>query len=125
MDNIIEMLDTLAEYQAALDAARLKYEEQRAAIISPEVKQALDDLAAEYSQMTQAASENAAAMTEKIKAAVVTGGASVKGAHLQAVYSGGRVLWDDKKLLAYASAHPEIMMLRETGKPSVSIRAVK
>jgi len=49
-------------------------------------------------------------------------GESVKGSHLQVVYSSPRVTWDTKGLDGYAIAHPEITIFRREGKPSASIR---
>lgn len=49
----------------------------------------------------------------------------MKGEFLQAVYSKGRTTWDAKRLDGYALAHPEILELRKTGEPSVTIRRVK
>jgi hypothetical protein len=65
------------------------------------------------------------AVTNLVKSQVLSGGATVKGTHYMAVYAKGRVSWDNKALDGYAVAHPEILILRKEGEPSVSFRAVK
>jgi hypothetical protein len=52
-------------------------------------------------------------------------GATVRGRNLQAVWSRGRVSWDDKFLSGFAVAHPEVLPARKQGDPSVSIRELK
>ena len=64
-------------------------------------------------------------LRKEIKVDIIKHGATVKGAHFQAVYSKGRTKWNDEGLMNYLSVHPEIAYLRTTGKPSVSIRKVK
>lgn len=61
----------------------------------------------------------------EIKAEVLSLGASVKGMDLQAVYSKGRVSWDDRGLSGYALGVPAILQFRTEGKPSVSLREIK
>lgn len=118
---ITELLNYLAELQATADLYRMKHEDMRAEIMAP-VKQQLTDLDAEFAPMFEAVNEQIAATTEQVKAAVIANGASVKGAHLQAVYAKGRTSWDSRGLDGYAVAHPEINAFRSVGQPSVSIR---
>ena len=74
----------------------------------------LDGLAVELDQLTQ-----------RVKEAVLAHGASVKGTGLHAVYSPGRVSWDEKFLQGYAATHEEILQARIEGKASVSLRKVR
>ena len=121
---IENLLDKLYEINAAADAVRLDYEAKRAAILAT-VQNELDALSAEYQPKLDAAGQNAATITEAIKAAVIEQGATVKGDYLMAVYSKPRVTWDSKLLDGYAVAHPEINAARKIGEPSVSIRGIK
>jgi len=125
IQNIQNMLDALAEYQAQRDMLRIAWDEQRAALIPPEVVAALADMEAEYHGQTEAVDANIAALTEAVKAAVVAHGATVKGANMQAVYMQGRASWDAKGLEGYAAARPEVLAFRKQGAPSVSLRGVK
>jgi hypothetical protein len=122
---IIAKLDKLADMQAQADAIRLHYEQLKDAVLTPEIKQALADIAAEEATSITAVNSIIEAMTGEIKQAVISEGASVKGTWLQAVYSKPRVSWDTKGLDGYAVAHPEMQAFRTTGQPSVSIRSEK
>ena len=51
--------------------------------------------------------------------------ATVKGEHLMAVFTRGRVTWDGKVLEGYVIAHPELAAARRVGQPGVAIRAVQ
>mgnify|MGYP001032694453 CR=1 FL=1 len=121
---IENLLDKLSEIQSAADLLQVDYNEKRAAILAT-VQEQLDALEAEYKPKLDAAGENANTITQAIKAAVIEQGASVRGAHLQAVYTKGRVSWDSKALEGFSAAHPEILTFRKIGEPSVSIRGVK
>jgi phage host-nuclease inhibitor protein Gam len=118
------MLDTLAEYQAQRDVMELEAQSLKDTILTPEIKAQLAAIDAEFADKSAAVDANIAALTEQIKAAVVAGGATVKGAHLQAVYTKGRVSWDSKILDGLAMVIPQIAEARKVGDPSVSIRKV-
>lgn len=122
---IITKLDKLADMQAQADAIRLHYEQLRDAVLTPEIKQGLADIAAEEATSVTALQAIIEAMTSEIKQDVISKGASVKGTWLQAVYSKPRVSWDTKGLDGYAVAHPEMNAFRNVGAPSVSIRSEK
>lgn len=61
-------------------------------------------------------------LESEIKAAVIALGETVKADGIMAVYNKGRESWDGKALSGYAAAHPEILVFRSVGDPSVSIR---
>lgn len=117
-------LDELFEIRAALDVARLDYQNKRDEILA-QVKNQLDALEVEYAPNMAIASERATQLDSDIRAAVIANGASVKAAHLHAVYTGGRVTWDTKKLDGLALAFPQLAEARKVGEPSVTIRALK
>jgi hypothetical protein len=124
MSDIVAKLNELSEIQAAVDVARVDYETKRAEIMRTVLAE-LDALEAEYEPLFEASRSRVATLTEEIKQAVVHAGASVKGAHLYAVYSKGRVTWDTRGLDKFALAHPEVTQYRKQGEPSVSLRTVK
>jgi hypothetical protein len=124
MDTIIAKLNELSDVQAALDATRQDYEAKRAEILKT-VQAELEALTAEYQPLFDTSQERIAALTEEIKQEVARHGASVRGAHLQAVYSRGRVTWDTKGLDRYAIEHPEVIRFRRQGQPSVSLRSTE
>ena len=124
MPTTIELLDKLADMQAQADVIKMHYEELRDSVMTPEIKQALSDIAAEEAESLARVDNNISTLTGEIKELVIVAGASVKGAYLQAVWSKPRVSWDTKALDGYSAAHPELLTFRKEGDPSVSIRKV-
>ena len=142
--NISELLDQLAEYRSQRDALAIeksdlenKIEANRLQkmfeLIPPEVQRALAAIEAEakeqktaleleYAGKGEAVDANISGLEEKIKEAVKTGGHTVNGRYLQAVWSKPRVTWDTPQLDAFSEIHPEILPFRKEGLPSVSIR---
>ncbi len=122
MLDITKLLDQYGDLTAHYDAIRIGAEVKRAEIMRP----VQDDLDALEAETTPALAEIQNAINDisaEIKAAVASGGQSVKGGRFQAVYTKGRVSWDTKALDGYAAAHPEIQQFKKVGEPSVSIRA--
>ncbi len=122
-NNIRHELDVLRAglaKQRELEAARA----MRRALVQDTIAEQLAvidrDFESELSALAQSIAEN----TKFVKTYVLIFGATVKGAGLMAIYSKGRMSWDDKRLDGYATAHPEILAFRSEGQPSVSIREV-
>ncbi len=124
MQAIIAKLNELSDIQAAADATRLDYEAKRAEIMKT-VQAELDALEAEYQPLFDTSAERIVALEAEIRQDVLTFGKSVKGAHLHAVFSQGRVTWDTKGLDRFALSHPEVVRFRKQGAPSVALRIVK
>lgn len=126
---IKELLEKLAEFQAQRDAETLQKNSEKQALIdavlTPEIKQKLSDIEAEFAGRGDAVASNIAELEAQIRTAVIESGTSVKGSILHAVYAKGRVSWDTKALDGYVKAHPELAEFRKEGEPSVSIRASK
>jgi hypothetical protein len=118
------MLDQLAEYRAEQDAIALRKQELIDAVLTAEIKARLAEIDAEFQEQVNGASANISALEAQIKAAVLTAGATVKGQHLMAVWSKGRVSWDTKMLDGMVKLIPQIGEARKEGDPSVSIRKV-
>ena len=47
---------------------------------------------------------------------------SVSGGMYRAVYTQGRVSWDNDGMLSYALSHPDVLQFRKQGQPSVALR---
>ena len=118
------LLDALAELQAQQDVIRLEKESLRESVLTPEIKQTLTDIDAEYADREADIAQAIAKATETAKAVVRNYGSTVTGKHLQAVYANGRVSWDTKVLDGILAVHPELAPFRKQGQPSVSIRKV-
>lgn len=120
--NTIDKLNQLDEFQAQKMILDLDKQAMIDKILTPEIKQAIADIEAEFAGKSEAVDENIEALTAEIKADVLAGGATVKGAHMMAVYAKGRVSWDTKALDGVVVLHPELAQFRKEGEPSVSIR---
>jgi len=121
---IIAKLDDMARTQRDLEYLRQAQEEKRQSILAP-VQAQLDALDAQFGKQIEALAETLTQMESSIKEDVKVLQESVKGTHLHAVYSKGKVSWNDDQLLGYAAAgHPEIKAFRSEGAPSVSMRKV-
>lgn len=118
------MLDQLAEHMAQKDLVMLDKQKLVDSIYTPEIRQQVAEIEAEFMGKTAIVDEKIAALEAEIKEAVKAVGASVKGSLLQAVYAKGRVSLDTKGLDGYIIAHPELGQFRKEGEPSVSIRKV-
>lgn len=92
------MLDHLAGLRSAEAAIKMRFDELRNSILTPEIRAQLAEIDAEQQTAIEAATSGLAKLTDEIKAAVIANGASVKGANLQAVYTSGRVTWDTKAI---------------------------
>ena len=123
-DQITSMLNTLAQLQETANQISGAYMLARDALISESIRAALGELAREYDSTTAAINAEVTLLTSEVKAAVEAVGYSVKGQKLHAVYTAGRVSWDDRFLQGYAATHEEILQARKEGSPSVSIRKV-
>lgn len=122
---IEQKLDRLADLQAQEDVIRIKFNELRDKILTPEIKAQLAEIDAEEYTTLKNVRVGIDNLTAEVKADVLAHGATVKGKYLQAIFTKGRITWDNKALDGYATAHPEIAQFRKEGEPSVSIRNVK
>jgi len=111
--------------QAERDVLAMTKQQLIDAIITPEIKAQIAEVEAEFAPKLETVDAKIEAQTSIVKRLVLEIGDSVKGAFLHAVFAKGRVSWDTKALDGYAVAHPEIVAMRKTGDPSVSIRNIK
>ncbi len=121
--NVAEKLDRLAGLRAAPDAIRLKKQALIDTILTAEIQSKLAEIDADFAYPLLAAQQAAADLEEEIKAEVIATGATIKGAHLMAVYAKGRVSWSSQKLEGMMSLIPQLKDARKEGYPTVSFRA--
>lgn len=117
--------DLLNEYSSNLVAIQfiaMDKQRLRDQLIPPEVKAAMADVDAEFDPQIEALNERNKTLVDTIKGAVLESKATIAGDYNKAVYTHGRVTWDTKGLDGYALAHPEILVFRREGEPSVAIR---
>ncbi len=120
-EQVVKKLNRLGDLRAAVDLTRLDYEAKHAEILKT-VQAELDAIDAEYKPLMDAAETNAAALEVEIKNDVLLNGQSIHSEIFQAIYTKGRVSWDNAGISEYARAHPEVLTFRKVGQPTVSLR---
>lgn len=120
--NIKEQLDQLADVRLMRDNLAREKEALLAAAVPAEVKAALEEIEAEFSDKFERIDQKISSLEFQVKEAVIFEGTTVKGEMLTAVYTKGRVSWDSKALDAMGTMIPAILSARKEGEPSVSIR---
>lgn len=122
-EHVAEKLERLTSLRGAVDVARLDYEAKRAEILK-KIQGELDALDSEYKPVLEAAEENIAALENEIKTDVLLHGETVSGGSYRAIYTQGRVSWDNEGMTKYAALHPDVLQFRKQGNPIVSLRVV-
>lgn len=122
--NTIEKLNRIADLKSGIALVESDKQALIDSILTPEIKAKLAEIDAEFAGKTESLNQEMAFLEGEVKQEVVSGGATVKGTFLMAVFNKGRVSWDTKALDGYATAHPEIEQFRKVGEPSVSIRGI-
>lgn len=117
-------LDELYELQAQRTVAELDKQALIDSVMTPEIKEKLDEINAEFASRVAVLDEKITILTDEIKKDVIEHGESLKGTYLQAVYMKGRVSWDTKKLEGLMMVIPQVSEARSVGEPSVSIRKI-
>ena len=118
-------LDRLADLKAEQDLLNIKKMELIDGILTPEIKAQIAAIEEEFEPGFEAIDNNISDLSKAIKLEVIGLGETVRGDHLQAVWSKARISWDTKGLDGYMVAHPELKQFKKIGNPSVSIRKVK
>jgi hypothetical protein len=122
-EHVSEKLKRLTDLRTAADATRLDYEAKHAEIIK-KVQAEMDSLEAEYKPLLDSVDENISKLETEIKTDVLLYGESVNGGRFRAVYTKGRTSWDNQGIEKYAELHPDVLLFRKQGPPSVSLRIV-
>jgi hypothetical protein len=121
---IIQKLDKLADLQAHRDVLALQKQEIVDQVLTPEIKEKLLEIDAEFGDKLESVNTNIAELEQETKKAVIEMGETIRGQFIMAVWAKGRISWDTKALDGFATAHPEILQFRKTGDPSVSLRKI-
>ena len=120
--NAKELLDEYTNNLAGIDTFKMEKDKRYGMVITPEIKAQLENIDREIDPIIEKFNARVAELADLIKAEVIAAGQTISGEHHQAVYSKPRVSWDSKGLEGYAVAHPEILVFRTEGSPSVSLR---
>lgn len=123
--DVIALLNVIAEYESQADSLRLQKEEALKAAIPADVQTRLNEIEAELGGKAAVAAEKVEDIKTQVRELVLALGYSVKGDHLHAVFVSGRTTWDNKKMVAMLKRYPELESAKKEGDPSVSFRGVK
>lgn len=124
-NEIRTLLDRLADFEAQKDLLSMSKKKLVDEVMTPEIRERLAEIDAEFADQTEAVDDNIALLTQQIKKAVVAHGESVKSGVYHAVFVRGRVSWDTKKLEGLMMIVPQLKEAKSEGEPSVSLRTVK
>ena len=120
---VAEKLERLSSLRNAAEFTRLDYETKRKELLK-RIQSDLDALDTEYKPVLEAAEENIAMLENEIKTDVLLYGESVSGGMYRAVYTQGRVSWDNDGMARHATSHPDVLQFRRQGQPIVSLRVL-
>jgi len=120
--NAKELLDEYTNNLAGIDLLNGERQAMVDKVITPEIKARLAEIDEEIDPIIEKVNSRNQELIKLIKAEVIAAGQTISGDHHQAVYSKARVSWDTKGLDGYAVAHPEILVFRSEGNPSVSLK---
>ena len=119
-----EALDRYSELVKQEEEARKTLEFELEALIPKQLRDRMLEIRAEREPQLQSLQAQRSELEDKLKEYVLQVGETLKGKEHMFVFSKGRVSWDTKSLEGYVKAHPELLVFRSEGKPSVSIRKV-
>jgi hypothetical protein len=120
-DELANKLDKLANYMAQRDVFSLQKKELIDQVLTPEIRNRLDEIEAEFAGKMEIIEANIDALEEEIRQEALRQQASIKGTFLRVIWHKGRISWDTKSLDDYARSHPEVIAFRKQGEPYVSI----
>jgi hypothetical protein len=120
--DIYEKIEKYSDLMFGIDAINQEKQTLIDEVLTPEIKEKLAEIDAEFDPKIEEISQEKAALEAEIKQEVLEAGRTVKGTYHSFVWSKPRVSWDTKALDGYAAAHPEIQQFRIEGSPSVSVR---
>lgn len=90
--------------------------------IPEDIQKEIDDIKAEFKPQHESINQQIQRVTESIKINVLMHGESVKGEHLIATYSNGRISWDTKSLNKAIELIPQLEKYRKQGRAYISIK---
>lgn len=119
-----DKLNQLYNLKSMVDVINIEKQKLIDSIITPEIKEKLSDIEDEFSKKTESLNEKITNLDAEIRTDVVVAGKTIKGKHLMALFSNGRVSWDTKLLDGYAVSHPEVEQFKKVGCPFVTIKSI-
>lgn len=123
--NAEEKLDRLYELKTVMTETEERKQAEIDMILTPEILAQVEEIRKKWADTTESMTAEIAELEADIKADVLSGGETVKGARLMAVWNKGRVSWDGKKLDGMRALIPQLDTARKVSDPTVTIREAK
>lgn len=123
--NTEEKLDRLYELKTAMTETEERKQAEIDMILTPGILAQVEEIRKKWADTTESMTAEIAELETDIKADVLSGGETVKGARLMAVWNKGRVSWDGKKLDGMRALIPQLDTARKVSDPTVTIREAK
>ena len=120
--DVYGMIEKYSDLVFGIDAINAEKAALIDTILTPEIKEKLAEIDAEFGEKTDRISQEKSLLEAQIKDDVLIYGRTIKGTYFSFVYSKPRISYDSKALDVYAVSHPEITQFRSEGNPSVSVR---
>jgi hypothetical protein len=125
MVEIAQKLDQLATLYSSADKLKMEKQELINSLLSPEILSKIQEIESEYSEKEKGIGEKIDVLEVEIKSDTIKFGQTVKASGFIAMWSKGRVTWDNKGLSTYSTTHPEILEFKKEGEPIISIRRIQ
>ena len=123
--NTEEKLNRLYELKSALAEMEKRKQAEVDTILTPEILTQVEEIRKKWADTTESMTAESTELEAEIKADVLAGKETVKGAQLMAVWNKGRVSWDGKKLDGMRALIPQLDTARKVADPTVTIREAK
>jgi hypothetical protein len=122
-ETVAAKLERLSNLRSAADVTQLDYDAKRLEILK-KVQSELDALELEYGPIIDSVQENISDLENEIRTDVLLHGETVSGGTYRAIYTRGRISWDNQGMEKFAERHPEVLQFRRQGAPVVTLRAI-
>lgn len=123
--NTEEKLNKLYELKTVMTETEERKQAEIDTILTPEILAQVEEIRKKWADTTESMTAEIAELEAEIKADVLAGKETVKGARLMAVWNKGRVSWDGKKLDGMRALIPQLDTARKVSDPTVTIREAK
>lgn len=122
MNDIVKDLNRLADVRLKMDILKDRQEGDILDLLDDELKKKITTINKRYADKQTKLAKEASELEASIRENTLAYGETIKGEGLKAIYTNGRVSWNDDKLMGYAATHPEILPFRSKSSPYITIK---
>ncbi len=125
-EEIKKGLGKLDNAKSRIDVVRMERDRLIDGVYTPEIRTQVKEIEEEFDTTLEIIQDEITEIKDVLKGQVIQHGESVKidlgTGTASAVFVKGRETWDTKRLNGYAVAHPEILVLKKVGDPTVRFK---